>query len=295
MIYSLLTFSSPAHTVGEQCALSTATPILLRLTNCSFPANGAYYRSGVEVIDSWGLEVEIASPSQSLCLCPSTVVNNTAIMAGNICNNDPSMGTLAQCVSDRGGVFNPNDTTSDFKIFSTDNLVPDNEWDTFNAPFGGAANTTIQFASNLSLPAFPVALVLDAPNSSISQLGLANNSVFLHQAVKAGLSAVAGFGLLAGSQSVSNPRDGHLILGGYDAASLAGPFHTYPMSNTTHAGSRVCSLQVEVETLILRRPNKPDVDLVTGGTPMYSCIEPSVSHSLENNKVLRLLRYLKSR
>jgi hypothetical protein len=171
LIYSLLTLSSPAHTVGEQCALSTATPILLHLTNCS-------------------------------------------------------------------------------------------------------------------LPTFPVALVLDAPNSSISQLGLANNSVFLHLVVKAGFSSVAGFGLLAGSQSVSNPRDGHLILGGYDAASLAGPFHTYPMSNTTHAGSHVCSLQVEVETLILRRPKNDDVYHVTGGTPMYSCIEPLFSHSLKHNKVL---------
>jgi hypothetical protein len=56
-------------------------------------------------VDSWGLQVGIASPPQEVCLVPSTVVNNTVIMTTEISTNDNS-STLAQCDSRRGGLFN---------------------------------------------------------------------------------------------------------------------------------------------------------------------------------------------
>jgi hypothetical protein len=128
-------------------------------------------------------------------------------------------------------------------------------------------------ASDISLSSYPIALASLGQNSSVSRLGLANESVFLRELVTAGLSSVSGFSLLLGSQSVLNPRDGHLVVGGYDAASLAGPFYNYSMSNTTTAGNHVCSLQVEVEQLNLSRPGVDDVVLVSPGTPITSCVE----------------------
>jgi hypothetical protein len=200
-------------------------------------------------------------------------VNNTVIMTTDICTNDNS-STLAQCISRRGGLFNKKEATSDFIISSQADLAPDPVWDSFNPRLENAANTTIQFASDISLPSYTIALATVGQNSSISQLGLAKNSVFLRELARAGLSRMPGFGLLAGSQSVEQPRDGHIIFGGYDAASLAGPFTNFPLRNTTTAGKRACSLQVEVERLTLSRPGLEDLELISGGTPMTSCIEP---------------------
>lgn len=88
------------------------------------------------------------------------------------------------------------------------------------------------------------------------------------------MSPVAAFGFLAGSLPISRPRDGHLVIGGYDAASLAGPFTNYSMSDATTAGNHVCPLQVVVEQLLLIRPELPDIELSSEGTPITSCIEP---------------------
>jgi len=193
-------------------------------------------------------------------------------MATEICTGDNS--TLPQCISRRGGLFNEKEATADFIIASQADLAPDPVWTSFNPQLTNAGNTTIQFASDVSLSNYTIALAMSGQNSSISQLGLGNDSVFLREIVNAGLSPVAGFGFLAGSQSVQQPRDGHIVLGGYDAASLAGPFSNFTISNSTTAGNRVCSLQVEVEMLTLIRPGVDDLELISGGTPMTSCIEP---------------------
>lgn len=268
LVYFLYTLFFHAVVADESCTLQKA-PLFLRIGNCTINPNSDY----PDGVDSWGIRIGIASPEQDLCFLTSLVVNNTVVMANNICTSDNS-SMIYQCISRRGGVFNENQTTSDFIISSQADLAPDPVWDSFNPPFAKAANATIQLASDISLPSYPIGLVELAPNSSVSQLGLANDSVFLRELVNAGLTSVPAFGLLAGSQSVQQPRDGHLIVGGYDSASLNGPFVNYTMSNTTAAGDRVCSLQVEVDELILSRPGQDDFQLVSKGTPMTSCIEP---------------------
>ena len=282
LVYLLGTLFSPVLATEEQCSLPPE-PLFLRIGNCSIPPNPDY----PDGVDAWGLLFNVAS--QALCLSPSFVVNNTVIMATEICTvNNENLSTLLQCISRRGGVLNVNETTSGFVITSQGDLAPDPVWDSFNPPFAEAANTTIQLASDISLSSYPIALAFSGQNSSVSQLGLANDSVFLHEIINAGSSSVAGFSLLLGSQSVLNPRDGHLIVGGYDAASLAGPFYNYSMSNTTTAGNRVCSLQVEVEELTLSRPGVEDVVLVSPGTPMTSCVEPLDDMFLPYDFVQRL-------
>jgi hypothetical protein len=266
-IFIFCTLTSLASAAGGDCTLSPS-PVFLRLSNCTIAPNNDL----PDGVDSWGLQLSLASPAQELCFNPSMTVNNTVVMTKQICTNDNS-STYAQCISRRGGVFNEQEATSGFTS-SQGGLAPDPVWDSFNPAFAGSANASIQFPSDVSLPSYPIALADLAPNSSVGQLGLANDSVFLHELVSAGFSSVPAFSLLAGSQSVQQPRDGHLIIGGYDAASLAGPFWNFSISDTTTAGSRVCSLQVEVDSLILSRPGHTDVELNTGGTPMISCIEP---------------------
>jgi hypothetical protein len=269
ILYFTCTLFPPAALATDEICSLSASPFLLRMGNCTIPANGNY----PDGVDSWGLQVDIALPPQYLCVVPSTVVNNTAVMSTEVCQNDNS-STPAQCISRRGGEFNDNGAGSFNASSPQVALAPDPVWNSFNPPFTNAGYTNIEFSSDISLSNFPIAVVLSAENSSESQLGLANDSVFLRSIVSAGLSPSRGFGLLAGSQSVLQPRDGHIVFGGYDAASLAGPFVNYSISNATDAGDHVCSLQVTVEQLILRHPGLDDVQIVSTGNPMPSCIEP---------------------
>jgi hypothetical protein len=151
-------------------------------------------------------------------------------------------------------------------------LAPDGVWDLFNPPFGGAGNATVQLPSGI-IPDFPIALVLEGQSLNANQLGLANTSVLLHSFVSAGLSSSMSFGFLAGSQSITQPRDGHIAVGGWDAASVVGSFANFSMTNTTVTGDRPCSLAVDVTGLTLRLPDGNEVDLLDGET-MPSCIEP---------------------
>jgi hypothetical protein len=209
----------------------------------------------------------------SQCLLAAQVVNNTVITEIEICNSDHS-SNFNQCISRRGGTFNFDVSTSSYSNASLESLASDPEWNSLNPPFGAAGNGTLGLAST-SLQHFLIAIALQGQNLNANQLGLANNSVLLHSLVFAGKLLSLSFGLFAGSQSVSKPRDGHIVFGGYDNALVNGQFSNYSMSNTTLVGSRVCSLEVIVTKLTLRRPGvTTDVQLLSDGNLMPSCIEP---------------------
>lgn len=198
-------------------------------------------------------------------------VNNTVVVTQPICLNS-TYGNYSQCISDRGGVFDVQEAASSYTS-SQDGIAPDDVWQSFNPAFAGSGNTSVQFPSDVFFPSYPIALAEVAPNSSLSQLGLANTSVFLREVVSAGLATIPAYSILAGSQA-QVPRDGHLIIGAYDANSLAGPFYNFTMSNTTIAGDRVCSLNVQVDSIVLNIPGQMGVELNTDSTPMSSCLEP---------------------
>jgi hypothetical protein len=253
--------------VNADCINGFTKPFLLPLSNCTIPPT-VNFPNGV---DSWGLQLSIAS--QSLCTVPSTVVNNTVITETEICTQDKGT-TLSQCISRRGGTFNFEQPSSAYENISVQSLAPDFVWDSFNPPFGGAGNATVQFPSGITLSDYPIALAMQGQNLNANQLGLANDSVLLHSFVSSQLITTMGFGLFAGSQSVAQPRDGHVVFGGYDSSLVDGTFTNYSMSNTTVVGDRVCSLNVDVLQIVLRRPGVSDVGLLSEGITMPSCIEP---------------------
>jgi hypothetical protein len=82
-----------------------------------------------------------------------------------------------------------------------------------------------------------------------------------------------GFGLNAGSQSVGAERDGNIVIGGYDKSSIDGYFTNYSMGDEFQT-QRVCSNQVIIESLKLRRPGMDDVDISSEGHPIPACVEP---------------------
>jgi hypothetical protein len=265
LLFAIFSLDSLA---AADCLDTSPNPFLIPLSNCTIPPN-ANFPDGV---DSWGVYLNIAG--QQLCAVPSLVVNNTVITETELCVSDHT-SDLAQCISRRGGTFNFDEPTSSYSNVSVQSLVPDPVWDSFNPTFGGAGNATVQFSSDVFLAHFPIAIALEGQNLNANQLGLANDSVLLHSFVSDGLSPSMSFGLFAGSQSISRPRDGHIVFGGFDAALIDGPFTNYSMNNTTTAGNRVCSLEIVVEQLTLRRPGVAnDVQLLSEGIIMPSCIEP---------------------
>jgi hypothetical protein len=242
-------------------------PLALPLLNCTIPPN-ANFPDGV---DSWGVQISIGS--QQLCVVPSTHVNNTVITETEICTDD-NTSDLAQCISRRGGTFDFRQADSHYNNISIQSLVPDPAWSSLNPPFSGAGNATIQFSSGITLPDFPIALASEGQHFSTNQLGLANDSVLLHSFASAGLSPALAFGLFAGSQSVAHPRDGQIVLGGYDSSLIDGPFTNYSINSSTQASDHACSLQVDVLKVSLRRPNLTDVEIQSEGYTMTYCIQP---------------------
>lgn len=251
------------------CVETSPKTFLIPLSNCTIPPS-LNFPDGV---GSCGVQITFAG--QQLCAVLSRVVNNTVITETEICTTDHTSGEdLAQCISRRGGTFNYASAGSSYNNISTRSLAPDFVWDTFNPPFGGAGTAPIQFPSDISLPNFPVAIALQGQNLNANQLELANDSFLLHSFVSSGITSCMSFGLFAGSQSISQPRDGNIVFGGYDASLLDGSFHNYSMSDNPQAGSRLCSLEVVVSQITLRRPGVPnDVQLLEDATPMPSCIE----------------------
>jgi hypothetical protein len=163
-------------------------------------------------------------------------------------------------------------------------LAPDPEWKILNEPgFENAAKTVMQFPSGVGLDSALIALVgAEASNSSVGQLGLGNNSVLLKEMHSSGLSPSNGFAYLAGSQSYYSPRNGHLIIGGYDKLSTEKDFVTFPM-NASWNGNRPCPLHVTVSELTLQGPgiqNGQNVPLITPGHSAPACIEPYAISSL---------------
>lgn len=132
-----------------------------------------------------------------------------------------------------------------------------------------------------ALSSYPLGIIISGRNQNVGHLGLANDSAaFRHTAPVKGLIPAIGFGLNAGSQSVKNPRSGHLVLGGYDQSSLNGTFFRYPIRDTTSTtsfGGRECPLQVKIIKLVLRLQTLDgfdDVELKAPGPSFPACIEP---------------------
>ena len=273
ILYSVLSIVG-IRAAAAQCSLPPQ-PRSFHLGNCTT----------AEGVDSWGLLVGIGDSSvlQEVCLVPSTVVDSTLVQGVEVCSGDQNPNdTMPACRSRRGGLFNH--SVSSFTTISLDQiLAPDPAWAAFS-PFPNftvAGNSTLFFPSDLSIGDFPIGVITDGQNSSAGHLGLANNSVYLQLLVQGGLAPSMGFGLNVGSQSVALPRDGHLVIGGYDKSSVDGYFANYSMEEVFQT-RRVCSNQVVIESLKLRRPGLDDVNISSEDHPIPACIEPCGFFLLEN-------------
>jgi hypothetical protein len=146
-----------------------------------------------------------------------------------------------------------------------------------------AGTTELQLPPNNDLSKYPIGIITSGNYQNVGHLGLANDSDFLHSVLSDGLIPANGFGLNAGSQSVANPRDGGLVLGGYDLASIDGAFFNFSVT-AADSSEKECPLQVTIALLVLRFPlaeGFTDVTLTSSGILIPACIEPLVNPSIQ--------------
>lgn len=112
----------------------------------------------------------------------------------------------------------------------------------------------------------------------MSHIGLAETSTLLQSLKDEGLIGTRSWGLDSGSQSSAAPRNGSLVLGGYDASKLDGGWITFPIPESNLVRKRSCPLQVSITemsfTVHVSRDGTKTKTPVKGDNPLVACIEP---------------------
>jgi hypothetical protein len=281
-IFVHLFFRVVASTSSD-CSASSPLPIVLPLTNVTIPSQD---------ISTYGLRFDVGAPKQNLCLMPSTVVDNMLLISTNICAGTGIQNlTKAQCRAYHGGTFDLNAASASFQNVSlvSSKLPMDPGWTTFNLPYTVAGTTNLDLVANIAVPNMTVVVITEGINFTAGHIGLGKQSVLLHQLKDANIIPALGFGLNAGSQSIANPRDGSLVLGGYDSASIASHFHEYPMNYSTTLAGRYCPLQVRIQGLQLLLKGRDPIQLIGDGDGHLACIEPYVQALFLTKDCLNLI------
>lgn len=270
-IAALLAYTSMAL---ENCLPPT---IHLGLQNCTFSV------ANQTEVESWGVLLGVGR-SEQLCGMVSTVVNSSMLQSSEVCSEDwLSIGnftmTPAQCRSRRGGFVMRNNLPE----ASTDGLAELNPgWTTFMAvdditPFQFAAKPALQLRDESVT--MLTGLITQGQQHTTSHIGLAEESTLLRSLKDSGLIAATSWGLNAGSQSYLFPRDGSLVLGGFDESSVDGPFFTYNITKPNMLNNRPCPFQIEVTGMTLEVSSGDGSDPVSRSfyskaNSLRVCIEP---------------------
>ncbi|KAK3352748.1 hypothetical protein B0T25DRAFT_580621 [Lasiosphaeria hispida] len=270
LIHFLLVFF-----VGHACAVSPcqAPPtIQLSLGSCIILSN-------LSDVHSWGVRLGVDN-SNEICAVPSTVVNSTFLTSSEICDDSEldmageGRMTKEQCRSRRGGYVFQDKLVG----VSTAGLAQLNQgWGALSNPITLAAQATLHLGRR-SIASI-VVLFNKGYMSTSSHIGLAAGSTLLQDLKSAGFVGSRSWGLNSGSQSVEFPRDGSLVLGGYDEASLGGSFFDFDVKVPDRLENRNCPLQVLVTGLAISVKNGNMTQptsrvLVSNANKMPACIEP---------------------
>ncbi|EXJ54702.1 hypothetical protein A1O7_10043 [Cladophialophora yegresii CBS 114405] len=188
-----------------------------------------YHQVGVgSVAPAWGVRVEFGDPGQVVSLTPR--MSDLTLVANS---GDCASSTDYDCLAWLGGTYDP--------TFSrTEATQTAAGW---NGTLQGADpadfvlyNDVLTIGSNgRTVPGFPFATDNEAGwayNISGSLLGLGLNSTFLQAMVDSGVAPSTSYGLWVGTRlNDEDPRDGLLMIGGYDSAR-ANEFHTFDSRDT---------------------------------------------------------------
>lgn len=245
---------------------SAPAPLLLQLSNCTVPGTS---------VDSWGLKLTLSAPAQYVCVSPSTAVNSMLVIGSEFCQNYPNI-TMAQCESLCGNTFNTSAAGTSYNPSSPNAiLAPNPVWAEISPQPLPAGATLLDLPPDDLISKLPIGIITDGDHQNVGQLGLATDSEFLQFAHCSGIIPTNGLGFNAGGQSITKPRDGSLVLGGYDLASIDGAFNYFPIGSAS-SSEKACPFQVTITQLVLRYPmseGSTDVILTSSGILVPACIE----------------------
>ncbi|KAF2742343.1 hypothetical protein M011DRAFT_481739 [Sporormia fimetaria CBS 119925] len=217
-------------------------------------------------------------------------VDNTLLMDASLCQEGrrgPGENTEAICQSRRGGTIDVGELADRFTKGSLADIELDENWVNFikkdmstEQAYGTIGKVDLELPNGITLAQFPLAVVNQGQDHNMAHLGLGPNSVFLKAlAEDANMGPALGFGLDVGSQFVSAPRPGNLVVQGYDANSIGGRWYNHTINHRApDPGERVCPLQVTVEEMTILFTNGSMSPNMLGegserSTPA-ACIEP---------------------
>ncbi|KAL8779724.1 MAG: hypothetical protein Q9213_006792 [Squamulea squamosa] len=236
----------------------SVTPLSLSWSNITVSSNG--------VAVTRGIELGIGTPNQIFSLRPSTTLNNTRI--ANVLDCVSASNT--SCVGGKGGVF-------DSSKSSTFVVSLKNRWNGSAADSEAATgayvyfNDVIDFQANGTVLGYPLVENSDLISGPEAGLPLGQNSSFLAAVTQAKVAPSSVWGLDTGDRSLS-PRDGRLVVGGYDASRIATNLTTFPLGTWTN--QQPCPLQVKVAEIIYISSNI-NISLLSPITgSVTACIEP---------------------
>jgi hypothetical protein len=219
--------------------------------------------------------VEVGTPPQRLCLIPSTVINSTLVSQQSLCVVSDTLEPH-KCEALRGGFFNENSSTTwtDVSLSSYNDTRSNPTWEHFNPPgFTKVGYDKINIPNtNVALYGAGIALNQYGNNSNAGMIGLGKDSVFLNDAVRQGRAGSMSWALDAGSQSLVKPRDGELVVGGYNAGRTDGSFSWTNVSDM--AGDRPCPLRTKITQMAVTLPNGDAVPIQSSAEIVEACIEP---------------------
>ncbi|KAK1833703.1 hypothetical protein QBC39DRAFT_401019 [Podospora conica] len=218
--------------------------------------------------------VAVTIGDQVLGLRLSTVLSNTRLRNPFDCVD---VRNVVACTGQAGGIYDPTEDT--FERAHT----PE-EWDVLTIDAGPTDGTTIlQGYDNLtfddahvSLPRLPIEVWANSNRQNRSALGLGRASSLLHRLLAANLIPALPFSLDFGSRSELYPRNGQLILGGYNAARHHPASGAARFNLSAFSAPAPCPLQVLLSDVIL-------TDHVTGvATSLFddpnlrlpACVDP---------------------
>ncbi|KAL8916376.1 MAG: hypothetical protein Q9172_006333 [Xanthocarpia lactea] len=256
---SLLCVVSWALHVNAVSVDCSVAPLSLSWSNITVSANGLAVTRGIEI--------GIGTPNQIFSLRPSTTLNNTRIANVLDCGSQ----TNTSCVGGKGGVF-------DSSKSSTFVVSLKNRWNGSAADTEAATgayvyfNDVIDFQANGTVRGYPLVQNSDLISGPEAGLPLGQNSSFLAAVTQAKVAPSSVWGLDAGDRSLS-PRDGKLVVGGYDASRIEGNLKTFPLGTWTN--QQPCPLQVKVAQVSYTSPNISNAFLLPlTSDGVIACIEP---------------------
>lgn len=147
---------------------------------------------------------------------------------------------MPRCVTYRGGTYDPTNS-------GTDTNVEDGKAHGFDETIANWTKDDISLQDNTALPQYEFAIYnsrKDINSTDKGQLGLGVDSTLLKSLAASQKISSKAYSFFWGSEVAAEPRDGSLIIGGYDEAIVGeGPNLTVPMTQDARCkGGMIVSL-----------------------------------------------------